>query len=81
MGRYSTFWPNILAYFVNVSGVVGQLLCCVLRYVGTRYDKNLITVMDKNNKNGCGCGTTSKCDEKSKATTAKKTETHEKPKK
>lgn len=37
--------------------------------------------MDKTNKNGCGCGTTSKCDEKSKATTAKKTETYEKPKK
>ena len=37
--------------------------------------------MDKNNKNGCGCGTTSKHDEKSKATTVKKTENHEKPKK
>ena len=37
--------------------------------------------MEKTNKNGCGCGTTSKHDEKSKATTVKKTETHEKPKK
>ena len=66
---------------MNVSGVVGQLLCCVHAQTGTRYDKNLITVMEKTNKNGCGCGTTSKHDEKSKATTVKKTETHEKPKK
>ena len=73
-----------MAYFVNVSGVVGQLLCCVHAQTGTRYDKNLITVMDKNNKNGCGCGSTSKGSEKTKTTTtasAKKPEMHDKQKK
>lgn len=64
---------------MNVSGVVGQLLCCVLRYVGTRYDKNLIIVMEKTNKNGCGCD--SKATDKSKTSTTKKTETGEKRKK
>lgn len=47
---------------------------------GARYDK-LITVMDKNNKSGGCCGSTTKCDDKSKATTTKRPEANEKPKK
>lgn len=37
--------------------------------------------MDKNSKNGCGCGTDSKATDKSKTSTNKKAETGEKRKK